>query len=135
MSKEAETTIQQALLVGNFDAAVECCFRSDNLADALILAACGGTELWAKAQAKYFEKEAKKRPFLSIVNAVLQNQLEEFVKNSNPTNWQESLAVVCTYAKEEEFSPLCQSLGDHLEQAGDFANASLCYICALNLEK
>ena len=75
MSKEAEITIQQALLVGNFDAAVECCFRSDNLADALILAACGGTELWAKAQAKYFEKEAKKRPFLSIVNAVLQNQV------------------------------------------------------------
>ncbi len=42
MSHEAENTVNEALLVGNFEAAVECCIRSGNLGDALILASCGG---------------------------------------------------------------------------------------------
>ena len=69
MSLEAESAVKNALLVGNFEAAVECCFRSNNLADALLLASCGGAELWAKTQAEYFAREAKKRPFLSLVYA------------------------------------------------------------------
>lgn len=28
---------------------------------------------------------------------------------------------------------LCAALGDRLEEVGDMANASLCYMCALNL--
>ena len=64
-------------IVGNFEAAVECCFRSGNMADALILAACGGADLWAKAQTQFFENEAGKRPFLSIVNAVQRSQVRK----------------------------------------------------------
>jgi protein transport protein SEC31 len=75
MSRLTEATIKRALLVGNFEAAVECCFRTGNLADALILASCGGAELWAKAQERYFASEAPKRPFLSIVSAVIHNQV------------------------------------------------------------
>jgi len=48
MSAGAEKAIQDALVVGNFEAAVECCFRTGNLADALILASCGGADLWQK---------------------------------------------------------------------------------------
>lgn len=75
MSKGTEDTIRKALLVGNFEAAVECCFRTGNLADALLLASCGGAELWTKAQERYFASEAPKRPFLSIVGAVIHNQV------------------------------------------------------------
>jgi protein transport protein SEC31 len=75
MSDEAENTVNQALLVGNFEAAVECCMRSGNLADALILASCGGAELWAKTQAQYFASELKKRSFLSVVSAVIHNKV------------------------------------------------------------
>ena len=75
MSSEAEKAVNNALLVGNFEAAVECCIRSGNMADALILASCGGAELWAKTQAKYFESELSKRPFLSVVSAVINNKV------------------------------------------------------------
>ncbi len=75
MSGEAEKAVHEALLVGNFEAAVDCCMRSGNLADALILASCGGAELWAKTQAQYFENEQQKRPFLSIVSAVIHNKV------------------------------------------------------------
>jgi len=135
MSKDAENAVNQALLVGDFEAAVQCCFRSGNLADALVLASCGGAELWAKVQAQYFESEASKRPFLSIVSAVIHNKLADFVTGSQPSQWNETLAVLCTYATSEEFPSLCEALGDHLENAGDSPSASLCYMCALNLEK
>jgi protein transport protein SEC31 len=133
MSREAENAVKDALLVGNFEAAVECCFRSGNLADALVLASCGGAELWAKTQAEYFAREAKKRPFLSLVSAVIHNQLTELVSLSDPIKWKETLAILSTYGKSEEFPMLCSALGDRLEEVGDMANASLCYMCALNL--
>jgi protein transport protein SEC31 len=75
MSKSTEEMVKKALLVGNFEAAVECCFRTGNLADALILASCGGPDLWAKAQERYFESQSAKLPFLSTVSAVIRNQV------------------------------------------------------------
>ena len=133
MSKDAENVVKDALLVGNFEAAVECCFRSGNYADALVLASCGGAELWAKTQAEYFSREAKRRPFLSLVSAVIHGQLTELVSRSDPKKWRETLAVLSTYGQSEEFPTLCAALGDRLEESGDVANASLCYMCALNL--
>lgn len=133
MSKSAEKAVKDALLVGNFEAAVECCFRSGNLADALVLASCGGADLWQKTQAEYFARESKRRPFLSLVSAVIHDQLTDLVAMSDPKKWKETLAVLSTYGKSEEFPILCAALGDRLEGAGDSANASLCYMCALNL--
>jgi len=133
MSKDAENAVKDALLVGNFEAAVECCFRSGNYADALVLASCGGAELWAKTQAEYFSREAKRRPFLSLVSAVIHGQLTELVGRSDPKKWRETLAVLSTYGQSEEFPSLCAALGDRLEESGDAANASLCYMCALDL--
>ncbi|GMI37690.1 hypothetical protein TeGR_g12838, partial [Tetraparma gracilis] len=52
MSAAASAAVSRALLVGNFEAAVECCFRTGQLADALILSSCGGAELWQKTQEK-----------------------------------------------------------------------------------
>jgi len=135
MSKKAEAAVKQSLLVGNFEAAVECCFRSGNMADALMLASVGGAELWAKTQAEFLARETKKRPFLSIVNAIVQGNLVDLVKSSNPAQWHETLAILSTYGKSEEFPSLCMALGERLEEAGDAANASLCYICGLQLEK
>ena len=133
MSKKAENAIKDALLVGNFEAAVECCFRSNNLADALILASCGGSDLWQKTQSEYFARETGRRPYLSLVSAVIHDNLTELVESSDPVKWRETLAVLSTYGKSEEFPTLCAALGDRLEKAGDLANASLCYMCALDL--
>lgn len=134
MSKvAANVAIKDALLVGNFEAAVECCFRSGNFADALVLASCGGAELWQKTQTEYFARESERRPYLSLVSAVINDQLNELVIASDPANWRETLAVLSTYAKSDEFPTLCAVLGDQLEDGGDFGNASLCYMCALKL--
>jgi len=75
MSVATHDVIRKALLVGDFEAAVECCFRTGNLADALVLASCGGADLWTKTQARYFQSESPKRPFLSIVSAIVRNEV------------------------------------------------------------
>jgi protein transport protein SEC31 len=134
MSKAAETTVKRALLVGNYEAAVECCFRAGNLADALLLASCAGPEVWAKTQQRYYESEAPKRPFLSLVCAVTRNQLDDLVGSSDAAKWQETLALISTYAQAEEFPTLCLVLGDKLSGAGDYHAANLCYMCSLSLD-
>lgn len=40
-SKEAELVIKRSLLVGNFEAAVQCCMAAGHPADALLLARYG----------------------------------------------------------------------------------------------
>ena len=135
MSAEAERAVQRALLVGNFDAAVRCCLDTGNLADALVLASCGGADLWAKTQAEYFAQEASKRSFLSVVSAVINDGLEDLVAKSDPKKWEETLAILSTYGKSDEFPSLCVALGDRLEGAGDARNASLCYMCGQRLDK
>jgi protein transport protein SEC31 len=135
MSRDAEDVVQKALLVGDFEAAVDCCIKAGSFADALVLASCGGGELWSKTQAAYFAKETSKRPFLSIVSAVIHSQLGEFVAQSDPAKWQETLAILSTYSTAEAYSGLCRGLGEKIEAAGDAANASLCYMCASDLEQ
>lgn len=57
------------------------------------------------------------------------------MKESRPSRWQETLAILSTYGQSEEFPSLCIALGDRLESVGDFRNASLCYMCSLSLDK
>lgn len=133
MSSKAQGKIERAMVVGNFEAAVEICFQSGNLADALLLASCGGADLWAKTQQRYFEM-CSDRPYLAIVKAVMRNQLGDLITERPQTSWQETLAILSTYGASEEFPKLCISLGQRLEAGGDAASASLCYMCALSLD-
>lgn len=75
MPVATQEMVKKALLVGNFEAAVDCCFRTGNLADALVLASCGGADLWTKTQERYFQSQSPKRPFLSVVNAIIRNEV------------------------------------------------------------
>lgn len=135
MSPAAQDVVKRALMVGNFEAAVECCFRTGNLADALVLASCGGADLWTKTQERYFQTQSAKRPFLSVASAIIRDDLEAFVQTSDPKKWPETLAVLCTYGNSDQFPQLCVALGDLLEAAGDECSASLCYLCSLSLDK
>jgi protein transport protein SEC31 len=135
MNATIQDLVKKALVVGNFDAAVDCCFETGNYADALMLAACGGGDLWSTTQQRYFDREIPKRPFLAIVSGIVHNQLEDVVTQSDLTVWQETLAILSTYSKSEEFPTLCILLGDRLQESGDESSASLCYMCALNLER
>lgn len=134
MSPSAQELLKKSLIVGNFDAAVECCFRSRNYADALLLASCGGAELWKKAQERYCEEQRASRPYVSMLQGIVKSQLDELVTHSDVKTWQETLAILSTYAKSDEFPRLCVELGERLEKGGDAQGASLCYLCSGSVE-
>lgn len=46
----------QAILTGNFEAAVEMCLSEDKMAEAILLAIAGGPELLIRTQRKYFQR-------------------------------------------------------------------------------
>jgi protein transport protein SEC31 len=134
--EEAESTILNAIIVGNFELAVDCCLSAGLLAEALLLCQCGGPELRARTQAAYFEKQRLKHPFLNVLHAVIKNQLMEFVLTSNLLRWQETMAMLSTYGKSEEFPSLCETLANRLEkELNDKHNATLCYMCASNVPR
>lgn len=132
-TEQSESTLMQALLVGNFEVAVNCCLHYNQFADALLLASCGGPELWEKTQRAFFTHQT--RPVMKVVSAIIKNELYALVEQAELVDWRQTLAILSTYAKSEEFPSLCDQLAARLEASGDYHSATLCYMCAINVEK
>ncbi|XP_061848129.1 protein transport protein Sec31A isoform X4 [Colius striatus] len=136
VSGDVDGLITQALLMGNFESAVDLCLHDNRMADAIILAVAGGQELLSRTQEKYFAKMQSK--ITRLITAVVMKNWKEIVQSCDLQNWREALAAVLTYASPDEFAALCDLLGDRLESEGDSllqTQACLCYICAGNVEK
>uniref|UniRef100_A0A8C2G7X1 Protein transport protein Sec31A n=1 Tax=Cyprinus carpio TaxID=7962 RepID=A0A8C2G7X1_CYPCA len=136
VSQDIDGLITQALLIGDYEAAVNLCLHDNRMADSIILAIAGGPELLAKTQKKYFTKTQSK--ISKLISAVVMKDWLDILETCDLQNWKEALAAVMTYAKPEEFSSLCGLLGSRLEAAEDAAlqaQACLCYICAGTVEQ
>ncbi|OQS06532.1 transporter Sec31A [Thraustotheca clavata] len=133
-TEASEEIIKRSLLIGDFAAAVECCLQNHQYADALLLACQGGADLWSTTQEACMAASLS-RPFMKIVKAMLKSDLASLVDESSIELWMETLAILTTYAKSEEFAPLCDRLAAKLEEAGDAHSATLCYMCSVNVEK
>jgi hypothetical protein len=103
------------------------------MADALILAASGGPELWARTQEAYFARQT--HSYARVMSAVVRNDLRELVDHSVLRDWKATLATLCTYTKSADFPKLCSALGDRLDKANETKAAILCYICAGSIDK
>lgn len=54
---DTDGLISQALLVGNFEGAVDLCLNDGRYAEAILLSISGGEELLKKTQQKYLSKQ------------------------------------------------------------------------------
>jgi protein transport protein SEC31 len=134
--EEAEHMIRKALVVGNFAAAVDVCLEAGLMTEALLLAQCGDPELWARTQHEFFVRQRKRKPFLNILQSVIKNELMGYVLQSDLSKWRETLALLSTYGKSEEFNGMCEALANRLEtEMKDIPSATLCYMCATNVER
>ncbi|XP_059894472.1 protein transport protein Sec31A isoform X6 [Gadus macrocephalus] len=136
VSQDVDGLITQALLTGDFEGAVDLCILDNRMADSIILAIAGGSELLEKTQKKYFSKTHTK--LTKLISAVVMKDWTDILTSCDLANWKEALAAVMTYARPDEFSAFCDLLGGRLEVSQDVvlqAQASLCYICAGNVEK
>jgi len=126
--------LSRAVLNGNFESAVAMCMRAGRVADALVLAASGGPDLWVATRDQYLQSNTT--PFMQILSAIVHQNFGSYVANSELSAWKETLGLVNTYASAEELPALCNQLASRLEvETGDAASATLCYMCAANTHK
>ncbi|KAI8139161.1 hypothetical protein BJV82DRAFT_522338 [Fennellomyces sp. T-0311] len=148
-SSDTDRLITRSIVLGDFNSAVELCLASDRLADALLLSIFGGSDLLSRTQKIYFERQAAKTSYLRLVENIANENLASIVENTSLDEWTSVVVMMCTFARTEEFGPLCERLGARLEEAwsdavkeGDVEkgqqfrrHATLCYLAAGNIEK
>lgn len=148
---DTESLIGQALLTGRREAAVELCLADGRYADAIIIAMTGGSELLARTQCRYLQRQ---RGYLAnIISALVTDDWSGVVAQCTTDSWREALAATLTHATDQ-MPELCERLGERLltEDGADADGASggltsskrsaaalesaiLCYICAGNVER
>uniref|UniRef100_A0A667X905 Protein transport protein Sec31A n=1 Tax=Myripristis murdjan TaxID=586833 RepID=A0A667X905_9TELE len=136
VSSDTDGLISQALLVGNFEGAVDLCLNDGRYAEAILLSISGGEELLKKTQQRYLDKQ--KNSISMLISSVVTQNWRDIVQSCELDNWKEALAALLTYAHPEEFARLCDTLGARLEGEGTekrCLQACLCYICSGNIEK
>ena len=140
---ESDRSITRALLLGQFEKALDICLQKDRLSDGFMIAICGGQKCIEKAQKAYFSKQEEGPNYIRLLASVVGKNLWDVVYNANLENWKEVMATLCTYAGNDEFPDLCEALGDRLEDQvkGDETSntvrkdAAFCYLAGSKLEK
>ncbi|KAI9476117.1 MAG: hypothetical protein EXX96DRAFT_575849 [Benjaminiella poitrasii] len=144
-SSETERLITRAVVLGDFESAVNVCLSTERFSDALLFAICGGGDLLARTQQAYFKHQSKTTSYLRLLESIIDEDLQSIVANVSLEEWTSVIVVLCTFAKAEDFKPLCEALGARLEEgwnnsetenAKEFRrHATLCYLAAGNIEK
>ncbi|KAF2154006.1 hypothetical protein K461DRAFT_277072 [Myriangium duriaei CBS 260.36] len=140
---QADKGVTSALILGDFDKALDICLADKRLSDAFMIAICGGQKCIDKVQRAYLKEKAAGPSYLRLLASIVGKNLWDVVHNANLADWKEVMATLCTFAEEKEFSDLCEALGDRLEEAigsGDATStyrrdASFCYLAGSKLEK
>lgn len=139
---EAEQKITRALLLGEFEKALDVALKEDRLSDAFMIAICGGQKCIDKAQEYYFSKQTGGPNYMRLLASIVGKNLWDVVHNADLSNWKEVMAALCTFADQKEFPDLCDALGDRLEELVQETDdkttrkdASFCFLAGSKLEK
>ncbi|GAA5797196.1 hypothetical protein HPULCUR_002576 [Helicostylum pulchrum] len=135
-TSEPDSLITRALVLGDFESAVNVCLAAERFADALMIAMCGGSDLLTRTQNTYFESQTKKFAYLRLLQGIVEDDLSAIVRDADLKDWASVLVVLCTFAQSENFGPFCEILGDRLSQDEQYkSHATLFYLAAGQLEK
>lgn len=130
-----EKDVTKAIMLGNFARAVDICLKEDRMADAFLIANCGGQELVDKVQSAYLSRKNGMPSYMRVLGSVIAKNLWDVVYNADLAGWKETMAILCTYSDPAEFPDLCEALGDRINESGDRKDASFCYLVGSKLEK
>ncbi|KAK9683033.1 hypothetical protein RND81_10G113900 [Saponaria officinalis] len=128
-----DDAVQRALVVGDYKGAVAQCLSANKMADALVIAHVGDVSLWESTRDQYLKMS--RSPYLKVVSAMVNHDLMSLVKSRPLKSWKETLALLCSFAQGEEWTVLCDTLASKLLAAGNTLAATLCYICAGNIDQ
>jgi protein transport protein SEC31 len=132
---DQESLLAQALILGNFSAAVNFCLGTGRLTDGLVIAlASNDHSLVDRARDAYFQSLAP-NSYLHIVDHVVRGQLRQLVAKTDVHEWKSTLGILCSYGSADEFAGLVSDLGSLLLHHQLEHPALLCFIIAGNVDK
>jgi protein transport protein SEC31 len=127
--------ITQAILFGRFDQAVDICLEENRLSDAFMLATQGDAAVRKKVQDAYFMQNSQSSSYIRLLQSVVNSDLFDVANFADLAEWKQILVLFCTHAKtDDEFSRLCEVLGQRLEKENDVENAKLSYLAGHKLD-
>ncbi|KAH8741812.1 hypothetical protein FG386_001386 [Cryptosporidium ryanae] len=145
-NKKEEEIINNLVVTGNIDSAIDVCVEKGFFSEAFIMAIkLGGTHL--DYVQKQYQKKHEGQYTQKIIGHVVLDDLENFVKNSNLDRWNETLAIISIYTQpvspysnnalslqsKYTMEGLSELLGKRLEEEKfDVRSALICYLCARN---
>lgn len=132
---DVEKQITKALMLGSFEKATEICLDEGRMADAFIIANCGGKDLVDRVQSAYLSQKTGMPSYLRLLGSVIVKNLWDVVYNAGLDDWKETMVTLCTFADPAEFPDLCEALGDRIYESGSRKDASFCYLVGSKLEK
>lgn len=122
--------IEELLAVGDWDGASMAAEKRGKLVDSLLLASCGGEDTFAAARKRVMDRLAPARSYVGVARAISQGDFQGLIDSRRVAAWEETLALLCSYAPEAEFPDLCGKLADKLRAGGFAGAASACDVCA-----
>lgn len=131
----ADKSITEALMLGNFAKATDICLKEERIADAFLIANCGGQDLVEKVQTTYLAQKKDGPSYMRLLGSVIEKNLWDVVYNADLQNWKEAMSIICTFSDPNEFPDLCEALGDRIHESGERKDASFCYLVGSKLEK
>lgn len=76
------------------------------------------------------------RPFMGLLSAVAENNFHTLINDRLVSQWRETLAMLVAYVNDtDSWVSLCNELGMKLAQARKEHAATLCFICAGNVDR
>ncbi|CAI4212481.1 unnamed protein product [Parascedosporium putredinis] len=132
---EVDQEITKAVMLGNFAKAADLCLKEDRMADAFLIANCGGQDLVDKVQTAYIASKKGAPSYVRLLGSVITKDLWDVVNNADLSNWKEAMAVLCTFSSPDDFPNLCEALGDRIVGQGAREDASFCYLVGSKLDK
>eukprot|EP00047_Mylnosiga_fluctuans_P021472 m.105110 g.105110 ORF g.105110 m.105110 type:complete len:1295 (+) comp8909_c0_seq2:143-4027(+) len=136
LPRAADDVLCRAVRTGRFSSAAMFCVNAGRMADALVLAVLGGPDLLATIQEEYFKRS--KSNVANLAATIYARRWADLVNSYPLQHWQDALATLLTYASMDEFSPLCEALGQRLQAEGSpqcCSQAIICYLCAGNVDR
>ncbi|KAI6780403.1 uncharacterized protein J7T54_007252 [Emericellopsis cladophorae] len=130
-----EKDVTQALILGNFAKATDICLKEERMADAFLIANCGGQELVDKVQSAYLSRKSGIPSYMRLLGSVIAKNLWDVAYNADLAGWKETMAILCTFSDPAEFPDLCEALGDRIHENGARKDAAFCYLVGSKLEK
>ncbi|EDR21867.1 hypothetical protein EDI_330890 [Entamoeba dispar SAW760] len=125
--------IEELVVSGEIDKAVEFCIKTKRFADALIMTE-NNKEIHSKVIEEYKKEEWNRKKSLNIVNAIMEDKLEQIVEECNVEEWKFVLYAICIHANVALKPVLIVRLGDKLYPINKHA-ALICYIASGNVNK